>query len=173
MATTELSQFRGNGTVRRLVLASSEPGSRDHLELSNVTSAAQIERAIRERHLENWRTALVEISCDFSMQRHDDATFNRVLTRLRSGLVDSPLDGLVRKLEVTDGKIIRASIELTGARVPEPLNSLKGWANFEFKSLRTLFQFKSPQSEVVDEELHERIRHVLRNLARHFHRSTP
>lgn len=174
MAVTNLSEFRGRGVITRLVLA---PIAQAHhevakpIEVFKLVNIGHLERVVADAGLKDWQPIVLEISCDFAMPRHEDVVFNSVYSRVKAGLVEiRPAEGITRKLEVVNGKTIRTTVELIGPKIPAQLGTLDGWRGFRFESLRTLFQFKAPDSAVVDEELHERIRHALRNLTRHFQR---
>lgn len=162
MATTELSQFRGKGLVAKVVCC--PDGKVDAMTLTNVKSVQELEQRLSTG---TWRMRELEIACDFTMPRHEEAVFNRIHGRLSRSVAPSS-DGVQRGVELLSGKTIRAVVRLTGDRIPPELDQVAGWRAFRFESLRTLFQFKPPQSATVDEELHERLRHALRNLTRHF-----
>jgi hypothetical protein len=164
---THLSDFRGHGVLSRIHL---EDGSRQ-ADLRDVQTFRDFEHQISAAGFERrWSVTLLEVCCDFSMKQHDNATFHREHARLQSELQTNSPVGVRRSLVTVDNSL-RAVIEIVGSQVPAVLETLDGWRTFRFESLRTMFQFKASTSTKVDEEFHERIRHVLRNLTRNFHQA--
>jgi hypothetical protein len=167
--TVNLSDFRARAMLSHVVVQTG-PEQPDAFE--EMASLAEMRMHVPLEGL----IVRLALCCEFRHVRDDRSSIADLRDRLR--LTASAPAGLFYNIEsITNGKpVVRIGLPLSSPALPIALRRVAGYRAFKFETLRNLYQFRKEaaaaglQSKLVDEELHERIRHALRFLSRRFQR---
>jgi hypothetical protein len=142
----------------------------NHDGTRNVLPYAKDWNDLRTGADESARVESFVLCCDFIRRDADQQAADRLLARLHKTAA-APAGTQYSIVSIAGIKPgVRIGLILAGSAIPPPLKSVGGWRGFKYETLRTQFQFRRDENPdtgskpLVDEELHERIRHVLRRI---------